>query len=663
MDNKYKNFSTNNKGYMVLFAVFVIILFCYGHFVTAVLAFVLYLLLGIYNIKNSRKRKKEWRTFVENLSSKLDVATSNSLLNLPFPLFIIGRKGDVLWYNQQVTCDFEGEEILGKNFKEISKEINVRQITEGKKDTFNFVNIKDKYYDVYAKLVDMNEQKINDDTIIILYFYDVTEKYTIQKELNDNKEDVILIEVDNFNDAIKSTDEDKAPLLAAEIERQINLYAQKLNAMMKKYSLSKYVLTVQDRYIQNEIQSKFDILDIIREIDYGNDLTVTLSIGVGRGGETPQKNLEYAEAAKDLALGRGGDQAVVKSKEKLSFYGGKTKEVEKRTKVRARVIAHALVNLVNESDKVILMGHKNPDADCLGAAIGLNSILKKLNKECYIILDEVNNSIMNIMGEIKKEESYDETFINSEKALNSITNDTLVVVLDVQNRNHVFSREIVEKSEKVVVIDHHRKGPDYIKDTLLRYVETYASSTCEMVTEMIPYMIEKPKILKIEAVAMLSGICIDTKNFYFKTGVRTFEAAALLRKLGADTILVKKMFADDLEKFNKRADIIRSAEIIEDIAISICPESIEDNVVVAKAADELLNISGIAASFVIANIDNDIYISGRSLGEINVQVILEKLGGGGHMTMAGAKITDKDMNQVYEQLKDIIDEYLREGEN
>lgn len=662
MENKYNYFTPNNKVYMIVIAIFISILFYYKHNMIAFLALILYGILVAYNINTSKVRKNEWKKFIENFSSKLDVATSNTLLNLPFPLIIVGEKGNILWYNQNLAAILEGEELLGTNVKDINKEINIKQITDKKKNVFNNVKIKNNFYDVYSNIVDADDIKNSKDRIILLYLYDVTDKYNQTMNIKENRESVMLIEVDNLNDVLKTTEEDQAPLLAADIERNINSYAQNLNAMIKKYASNKYIISVQDKYIKSEMYKKFEILDLIREINFGNKLTVTLSMGIGRGGETPQKNLEYAESAKELALGRGGDQAVVKIGEKLSFYGGKTKEVEKRTKVRSRVIAHALVDLINESSNVFIIGHKNIDADCLGAAIGMNSVIKSLNKDCFIVIEEINNSIKNIADEIIKDEDYKDTFIDIDKSLYMIDDNSLLIIVDVHNENHVLNMDIVNKTERIVIIDHHRKAADYIQDTLLSYVEPYASSTCEMVTEMIPYMLEKPKLKSIEAIALLAGICIDTKNFYFKTGVRTFEAASFLRKLGADTISVKKLFADSLDIYSKRADIIKSAEIINNIAIAICPSDIENNVLAAQVADELLNISGIQASFVIVKIKDEIYISGRSLGEINVQVILENLGGGGHMTMAGAKITDLDIKEVINNLKNAIDKYLREGE-
>jgi c-di-AMP phosphodiesterase-like protein len=662
MDNKYNYFSVNNKIYMVTMALFICIIFYYGHFEVGLLALGLYAILVVYNIYNSKVRKDEWKKFIENFSSKLDIATTSTLVKLPFPLIIIGHMGNILWYNQSVTTMLEGEDLLNKNIRDIIKELNLKQILEGKKNIFPNIKIKDNYYEIYTNIVDTNENKNVKDKIMLLYFYDITEKTNLVKGINGNRESIMLVEVDNLDDVVKTTEEDKAPLLIADIERTINGYAQSLNAVVKKYTSNKYVIIVQDKYIEKEIEKKFDILDSVREISNGNKLAVTLSVGVGRGEDTPLKNYEFATSAKELALGRGGDQVVVKKGDKLSFFGGKTKEVEKRTKVRARVIAHALMDLVNESNTIFIMGHKNPDVDCLGSAIGLYSIIKSLNKECYIILEGINSGIKSVMDILLEDEEYKNTFITSEKFKNAKNSNSLLVLVDVHNESYVLNLEIVKEVEKVVIIDHHRKSQDFIQGAVLSYMEPYASSTAELVTEMIQYMVDKPKLKHIEAVSLLAGICVDTKNFYFKTGVRTFEAAAFLRRHGADTMDVKKMFADNLNIYLKRADIIRAAKVKNEIAIAVCPPIIEDTVLAAQAADELLNITGIQASFVIVKIGDEVFISGRSLGKINVQLILETLGGGGHMTMAGTKFTSLKLEEVVVKLNEAIDKYLREGE-
>jgi c-di-AMP phosphodiesterase-like protein len=662
MDNKYNYFGVNNKIYMVTMALFICIIFYYRHFEVGFLTLGLYAILVVYNIYSSKVKKDEWKKFIENFSSKLDIATTSTLVKLPFPLIIMGYTGNILWYNQSVTSMLEGEDLLNKNIRDIIKELNLKQILEGKKNIFPNIKIKENYYEIYTNIVDTNENKNVKDKIMLLYFYDITEKTDLIKGINGNRESVMLVEVDNLDDVVKTTEEDKAPLLIADIERAINSYGQSVNAVVKKYTSNKYVIIVQDKYIEKEIEKKFDILDSVREISNGNKLAVTLSIGVGRGEDTPLKNYEFATSAKELALGRGGDQVVVKKGDKLSFFGGKTKEVEKRTKVRARVIAHALMDLVNESNTIFIMGHKNPDVDCLGAAIGLYSIIKSLNKECYIILEGINSGIKTMMDLLLEDGEYKNAFIATEKFKNVKNSNSLLILVDVHNESYVLNLEIVKEVEKIVIIDHHRKSQDFIQGAVLSYMEPYASSTAELVTEMIQYMVDKPKLKHIEAVSLLAGICVDTKNFYFKTGVRTFEAAAFLRRHGADTMDVKKLFSDNLNIYLKRADIIRAAKVKNEIAIAVCPPTIEDTVLAAQAADELLNITGIQASFVIVKIGDEVFISGRSLGKINVQLILETLGGGGHMTMAGTKFISLKLEEVVVKLNEAIDKYLREGE-
>lgn len=666
MDNKEFKLSSlnlgNSKIYMVLIGILIVLLFYFKHFEVGLIAIVIYIILVIYNTVTIKNKKSEWKKFIESVSSKMDIATTSTFVKLPFPLIMIGNKGNILWYNPNLSSKLNGEQILGKNIKEIVKEFNIKQVLDGKKQVFNNVEIKENYYDIYTNIIDIEISSDENDKIILLYFYDITEKVNLIKSMDENKESVMLIEVDNLDDVVKSTIEGAAPQLIANIESTINSYAQALEAMVRKYSSNKYVLTTKDKYIEKEMEKKFEILDVVREINVGNKLAVTLSVGVGRGGKTPAQNHDFAITAKDLALGRGGDQVVVKSFEKLSFYGGKTKEVEKRTKVRARVIAHALLDLINESSNIFIMGHVNPDIDCLGSAVGMYSIIKSLNKECYVVLDGPSHAVRQMLEKLSEDGDYTNTFINIERAKTYKNEKSLLILVDVHNEGYVLSMDVVKSIERVVVIDHHRKAKDFIQGTLLSYIEPYASSTAELVTEIIQYMVEKPKLKQIEAIGLLAGICVDTKDFYFKTGVRTFEAAAFLRRLGADTIDVKRIFTDDLNVYLMRAEIIKAAKVKNGIAIAKCPPNIEDTVLTAQAADELLNITGIQASFVIVKMDEGSYISGRSLGDINVQVILESLGGGGHMTMAGAKLKSIIVDEAEEKLLNAIEKYLREGE-
>ena len=375
------------------------------------------------------------------------------------------------------------------------------------------------------------------------------------------------------------------------------------------------------------------------------------------------ENDTFATLAKELALGRGGDQVVIKNRDEIKFFGGNTKEIEKRTRVRARVISHALKELIYESSKVYIIGHKNPDMDCLGSAIALASTVRKLGKESNIILNSGNASIEYFYEKLLQDDVYKTLIIDREEAERELDNDTLEIIVDVHNKSYVDHVSIVEKARKKVIIDHHRRSPDIIVGTLLNYIEVYASSTSEMMTEILQYIVDKPQLTNIEANGLLAGIYMDTKGFSFKTGVRTFDAASFLKSQGADTIEAKKMVTDNLEDFVLIADTIKSAEVDpkNNIAIAICPNDV-NNVIVAKAADELLNISGIFASFVLARIEDDIYISGRSVDDINVQVILEELGGGGHMNIAGARLENATMSQAIIKLKESINKYVRIGE-
>ena len=660
--SKYDYFSTNNKVYMVIIAVLIAIIFIFGKLLIGIIASLLYGILVVYNTKKSKLKKHEWKRFIEEFSSKLDVASKNTLVKLPFPLIIIDDNGKILWYNQNTSLILDGEDILSEKISSIIKEFIIKQILFEKKNFYPSVKIKDRYYNLHTSIVDTADNKNAKDKLILIYFYDVTDMVNLTKIFDENKETVMLVEIDNLDEVVKSTEEDKKPLVVAEIERTINGYSKSMSAMLKKYYSNKYVIVVQDKFIAREIEKKFDIIDVVRELNVGNKLPITLSVGVGRGASTPRENYNLANSAKELALGRGGDQVVIKKGDKLSFFGGNSNEIEKRTRVRARVISHALRDLINESEIIFIMGHKNADIDCFGSAMGLYSIIKTFNKECYVILESENNAIKQVLDKFKSDKDYVGAFISSETCKNLIEDTSLLVVVDVHSEKYVNDYELVKNIKKLVIIDHHRKSTDAIEGAILSYIEPYASSTSELVTEMLQYMVEKPKLKTIVSESLLAGICVDTKNFYFKTGVRTFEAAAFLRRLGADTIDVKKLFADDLNTYLKRAEILKSAVVENGIAIAICPLDIQDTVLAAQAADELLNITGIHTSFVLVKIDEEIFISGRSLGEMNVQLILESLGGGGHMTMAGARLKIKSTEEAVAVLKESIAKYLEEGE-
>ncbi|EHK2367988.1 DHH family phosphoesterase [Clostridium perfringens] len=620
--------------------------------VSLVIAFV-YIIYLIYKISDFLREEKDEEEKIDKLYKNVDEKVKDNIFNLIFPLTILNSTGEIIWYNHKFSKLINSEDLLETNLVSVIKGVALDKIIRTGKENSQNIKIKSNIYEVYSEGLKLDE---SDKKYFLVFFNDVT---YLKKA---TKESIMLLEVDNFSEVLKTIDDDKKPLLIAEIERTINNYGNSLNAMIKKYDNSKYILSVDDAIIGKEISKKFDILDTIREINLGNEIEVTLSIGVGRSGETPAQNQDDATKAKELALGRGGDQAVIKSGKNIEFFGGNAKELEKRTRVRARVVAHVLKELVYESSTVYIMGHKNPDMDCFGASFGLASVVKKLGKNVNIVLEKDTNAIEFFLDRVKEKEEYSKLFISTEEAKKNIDDNTLLIIVDVNSANYVLDRELTELIERVVVIDHHRRSPEDIKGALLNYIEVYASSTSELVTEMVQYMLDKPKLNRIEAEGLLAGIYIDTKNFSFKTGVRTFEAASFLRRLGADTVEIKKIFSNNLENYIAKAEIIKSAKVENKIAIAVCPENITDTVVAAQAADELLNITGIQASFVLIKLGEDVAISARSLGDINVQVILEELGGGGHMTMAGAKIKDATIDEAIEKIKEAIAKNSREGE-
>ena len=626
-----------------------IILFLYNYTGIGIIITIIYLIDNFNEMNYYWKKQNDDNEFIRII----DNGISDNALKYIYPLALIKEDGELVWYNNLFNTLKLNEDDSEKNILSITRGLNLDNVLKYEDNLHQRLNINSKLYDVYATLIETKSEKY----LYLLSFNDITKLIDYET----TQESVMLIEVDNFTDALDKTDENNRPLLVAEIERTINSYANNLKAMIKKYDTNKYVLSIQDKYIEDEIKQKFNIIEIISKIDKGNSIEVTLSIGVGKGGMSPLENYNNANLAKELALGRGGDQVVVKTNNDIKFFGGNTKEIEKRTKVKARVIARALGELIYESSKVYIIGHKNPDMDCFGSSVGLASVVKQLGKTCNIVLDNDTNAIDYYLNKLNKESKYDDLFISVEDAKYELDSRTLVIIVDVHNNSYVADLPLVEKAERKVIIDHHRRSPDMIEHDILNYIEVYASSTSEMVTEIIQYMVDKPNLTRTEAEGLLAGIFMDTKGFSFKTGVRTFDAASFLKSLGADPIEVKKMFTDDLEDYLLIAETIKSAQVNDNTAIAITPKNI-DTVIIAKAADELLNISGISVSFVLGEINNAIYISGRSVGDINVQVVLEALGGGGHMNIAGGMILNKTIEEVIYELKEAMKNYLRIGE-
>ncbi|HHQ8883700.1 TPA: DHH family phosphoesterase [Clostridioides difficile] len=648
--------------YIIVIGISSIILLYYNLYVGC-LFFCIFVYMVFHNWRTTNIRRHEWTEYIQNLSLDIDETTKKAIINLPIPLCILEFDGNISWYNGKFYDMIGQKDLLDKNIEDIVKNLNLRKVLNENKEMYTEINYKEKEYTIIYNVI-KNDQEKNPKYLMILYWIDKTEYLKVKQNYDDEKNAMMLIQVDGYDEVLKSAAEDKRALINVEVEKILSALELNSNGALRRTSKDKFFLVMHKKELKKLEAEKFSILDTIRHIDYGNNLPVTISIGIGIDGDTLNENLKLATGALDLALGRGGDQAVVKTKDKFVFYEGKSKAVEKKTKVKSRLIGHALREVIQQSDQVYIMGHKYPDMDAMGAAVGVYDICKSCNKTANIVLQSVNESIEIFINKINENNYYKKLFIGKEEAIDNCTKNTLVVVVDTHRPNYTECEELLKLSEKVVVIDHHRRGVEFINDAVLLFHEIYVSSTCEMVTELVQYMDEDVTINKLTAEGLLAGISLDTKNFAFKTGVRTFEAASYLRKVGADTIEVKKFFNSDVKDFIIKAEIIQSTKIINNrICLAYSSTEIDSiNVIIAQTADELLNIKEVEASFVLGEKDDTIFISARSLGQINVHVLMEKLGGGGHIDIAGAQLKNVSLKEAYKMVNKIIEEYLEEEE-
>lgn len=663
MDNNLFKWK-DGKLYLIMIGGLIAIIAYYQPILALLLTIALAYLIYQYII-TLRDKEREWTKYIEGLAEEFDSATKHAVFNMPFPLVMLEMDGTITWYNTRFIDMMEDKDILNKKIEEFLPKLKLDEILKNPSKKPLEIKYNNRYYEIHYNIVDAKKTISTKGNIIMLYWVDKTEEALIYKKYREEKMAVCLAYVDNYDEVKSTTPEINRPIVLAEIDKAINTYATMNNGLTRKYENDKYIIIFENKNLQQIQNRKFDILDEIRDINQGNSISITLSMGVGVNGKNPNENYEYARAAIDIALGRGGDQAVVKEKNNLSFYGGKTKAIEKRNKVRSRVISHALMQLIDQSEEVFVMGHKNPDMDSFGASIGIIRAAKNRNKKAYFVLEGPNPSIENVYNRMTEEEpEYLDIILNSEEAVDMVDESSLLVVVDNHKPSFTEVPELLDMTDKVVLIDHHRRGAEFIESPVLTYLEPYASSTCELVTEILYYMSDKMEMTKFEADALLAGITVDTKNFTFQTGVRTFEAASILKRAGADTTNVRQLFRDDFNTFLNKAEVVKNSKIVfEKIAIGRLELDMEDSILIAaQSANDLLNINGVEATFVLTLWKNKVHISGRSLGNISVQLILEKLGGGGHLTSAGTQIEGKTIGQVEEMLINAIDEYLKEGE-
>ena len=605
---------------------------------------------------------------------------SKLIKELAIPYTLVDSNGRVLWSNKAFYEIVKSDkQHMRKHIQHIFTDITLELLQmEPEDENQRVVHIyqNEKNYRVEIRRVDvqtllttdMADDVREDDVLFAIYLYDETKLVEALEEKEKIKLVAGHIYIDNYEEAMEATEEVRRALLVALIDRKITKYMQTAKAIITKLEKDKYLFVCQQQHLEQLQQGKFSLLDEVRSINIGNETPVTLSIAVGVDPDDDNYTMayEYSHMAMDMALGRGGDQAVVKKGDKIIYYGGKTQSAEKNTRVKARVKAHALKEMLITKDQVIIMGHKKPDIDCLGSALGIYRLASMMDKKAHIVINEVTSSIRPAMNNFIGSTVYPEDmFYNSEQALEAIDGNTVVVVVDVNRPRLTECEELLAHTKNIVVIDHHRQSGEVIEHATLSYIEPSASSACEMIAEILQYSMDKPKLRPAEADAMYAGILVDTDNFVTKTGVRTFEAASFLRKSGADMTRVRKAYRSDIDNFKQQAKGVESAELfLDNFAISDVPTEGVDSptVLAAKVANELLDIDGVRASFVLSKIDNVVYVSARSIDDVNVQVIMEHFGGGGHGTVAGAQIEDVSIDEVKQQIRDLIRKMRDDGD-
>jgi len=618
--------------------------------------------LAGWGIYSGNRRKMEWDRYIHVLFQNIDEVTREAVLRIPIPLVVTEQDGEVLWYNSHFETVL-GQDISGRRIQEFMKELPLHtQVEEtGVKNEIHMIRYDKRLYRVDLIPVDTGEVS---RTVYLIYFMDITDQKEMERIYLDTRPVVVHIQIDNYDEVMGEMEEEARPRLIAEAERRISQWCTGLSACWSKYDREKYLAIIESKALRLVEDGRFKLLDDIREIRAGNPMPLTLSIGSGTGENSYFENDREAKSALDLALGRGGDQAVVKRGTRLLFYGGKTRAVEKRTKVKSRVIANALRNIMAQSDNMLIMGHQSVDLDALGSALGMASCARYLGLPVHIILNQSNASIDPLVKRIEAEDKAPDLFVSTEEAMGLITPKTLLLIVDTHRPSFVESPRILERVEQVVVIDHHRRSAEQIEHAMLLYQESYASSASELVTELVQYFGDRLRLSHVEADALLAGITLDTKNFTFKTGVRTFEASAYLRRQGADPVKVQLLFKEGMEQYSARSALIQSARVIAPgVMLSVSRgESPGEQVLCAQAADGLLNLTGVEASFVLCRLDDEVAVSARSLGNINVQVILETLGGGGHLTEAGAQLEDVSLDEAVVMIQKAVQKYLAEKE-
>lgn len=693
MSNLAKKGSTGKKNkpngilrvYLLWPLIFTIILLCMNlsiYVINRKAGLVMTLYVGLYFLLSMAiyiSRRNKINSELVRFAMDYGQVQKKLLKELKLPYAILDIEGKLLWGNDEFMDIIHERKSARRSISNIIPEITAERLPTRENDESLHIVLNDRNYMVLLRKVmtpdfDDANWRLSDtesvwagrNALVAMYLYDETDIITLQKENKDQKLVTGLLYIDNYEEALESIDEVRRSLLVALVDRKINKYMQAIDAIIKKLEKDKYLFILQQKNLPALQNNKFSILEEVRNVNIGNDMSVTISLGLGVNADTLISSYEYARAAIDLALGRGGDQAVVKDREKISYYGGKSITVEKNTRVKARVKAHAFREFVEAKDKVVIMGHKLGDVDSFGAAIGVYRIAKYFNKKAHIIINDITSSLRPIMNTFVGNPDYEEDmFLKNDQAMGVVDVNTLLVIVDVNRKSYLECSAVLDFTRTIVIFDHHRQTNEAVDNAVLSYIEPYASSTSEMVAEIMQYIGGNLKLKSMEADALYAGIMIDTNNFLTKAGVRTFEAAAYLRRCGADITRIRKYFRGEMDDFKTKADAISNTEIyLEHFAISVCASSNSDSPTIlgAQVANELLNINNIKATFVLTEFNDKIYISARSIDEVNVQIIMEKLGGGGHLSVAGAQLDNATMEDALVKLKETLQKMREEGE-
>jgi len=619
------------------------------------------LALFLFYRSQSRKRRRSMSQYMETITGGADaVRGGSSMLNTPLPVVVFrADNGEIIWANDGFLALHEGrDDVFSKTIGEAVPDLHYEKIVDGESSLDDITELHERSYQVFGTVSRVNGK--SHTQLVTAYFVDVTEREHLRAVYNASRLVVSILMLDNYEELMKAGGEASKSAVLAQIDELLNEYVKDTGGMLRKYDRDRYVFVCDEQCFEKLLEEKFSILETIHQVVSEDGVIASLSIGTGRECETYEESFRWATKSIEMALSRGGDQAVVKDSLDFQFYGGRAQSTQKRTKVKSRVMANALGDLISDASEVYVMGHENADMDALGAAAGVCCVARKHGKKYNIVIDTENNSAAALLRKLSSFPEYEDVFISGSDAFLHARPGALLVVVDTNRPDMVESQQLLDSCNRVAVIDHHRRATSYIESAALNFHEPYASSACELVTELLQYMVEPSDILRVEMEGLLAGIMLDTKNFMMRTGGRTFEAAAFLRRIGADPVEVRRFFESDLESFNQRNDIIRSARMYHgDIAIAQARNEVA-RVTAAKAADELITLKGIQGSIVLYKAGDGVGLSGRSLGEINMQFILERLGGGGNATTAGGYVPNTDIDTVYQRILEAIDAYYNE---